>query len=203
MLVSEAKLREKFYNEHKYENGKEVSRKKLKAMYYKAKKEKMGVVASANVQRSGSRKVGRVLQLIRGKSIDQALAIIKFTPKRAARLIEKVLLSAKANAENNKNLDAENLVVSRAYVEQGPTIPRIRPMSMGRVGRIRKRTSSTYIVLKEKKEKVAPEKPETTDKKETAKKATKTARTKKAPAAKKTTAAKATRAKKEKASENA
>jgi len=204
MLVSEAKLREKFYNEHKYENGKEVSRKKLKAMFYKEKKAKMGVVASANVQRSGSRKVGRVLQLIRGKSIDQAIAIIKFTPKRAARLIEKVLISAKANAENNNNLDAENLVVSRAYVEQGPTIPRIRPMSMGRVGRIRKRTCSTFIVLKEKKEKIVPEKPETTDdKKSTAKKATKNTRTKKAPAAKKTTAAKATKTKKEKSSENA
>jgi large subunit ribosomal protein L22 len=155
MIKSEAKLREKFYNEHRMDGGKPHSRKKLKAMFYEQKKKNEGVRASSNVQRSSARKVTRVLDLIRGKNINQAIAIIKFTPKRAARLIEKVLLSAKANAENTRNMDAENLFVKRAYAEQGPTIARVRPMSMGRVGRIRKRTCSTFIILDEKKATVA------------------------------------------------
>ena len=150
MLVSEAKLREKFYRIQRNSSKNPVSKKQLKAMYYEEKKKNMGVVASSNIQRNTTRKVNRVLQLIRGKKVNQALAILKFTPKRAAKLIEKVVLSAKANAENGRNLDAENLFVARAYVEQGPTLPRVRPMSMGRVGRIRKRTCSTYIVLREK-----------------------------------------------------
>lgn len=189
MLKSDAKLREKFYNEHAYENGKKVSRKKLKAMYYAEMKKNRGAAnASANVQRNSARKVTRVLELIRGKDLNKALAIIKFTPKRAARLIEKVLLSAKANAENGKNLDAENLVVKRAYAEQGPTIPRVRPMSMGRVGRIRKRTVSTFITLGEKK--IASAKVENDDKTATKAKTTKPAK----PAAKKTAAPKAKKA---------
>ena len=172
MLVSEAKLREKFYNENRFKKGgKKVSRKELKAMFVAEKKKKEGVRASSNVQRSAPRKVNRVLDLIRGKKLNEAIAILKFTPKRAAKLIEKVVLSAKANAENTRNLEAENLIIANAYVEQGPTIPRVRPMSMGRVGRIRKRTCSTYIVLKEKPVKETPKKNEKapTENKETKK----------------------------------
>lgn len=151
MLLSEAKLREKFYNKNRIDSSKKrVPKKRLKVMYLDEKAKSEGVKASANIQRGSARKVTRVLKLIRGKSVNEALAILKFTPKRAARLIEKVLLSACANAENLKNLDRENLYVKRAYAEQGPTLPRIRPMSMGRAGRIRKRTCSTYIILAEK-----------------------------------------------------
>jgi|GEM_PF-56667 len=154
MLVSQAKLREKFYNRNRITTGgKTRSRKELKSMFAADMRKKEGVKASANVQRGSARKTNRVLHLIRGKAVNEAIAIVKFTPTRAARLIEKVILSAKANAENNRNWDAENIIVARAYVEQGPTIPRIRPMSMGRVGRIRKRTCSTFIVLTEKQEK--------------------------------------------------
>lgn len=169
MLVSEAKLREKFYNQNRHSGAKQRSRKELKTMFAAECRKKEGVRASANVQRGSARKFNRVLDLIRGKALNDAIAIIKFTPTRAARLIEKVVLSAKANAENTRNWDAENLFIQRAYVEQGPTIPRIRPMSMGRVGRIRKRTCSTYIVLAEKP--AAAVKNETENKKETRKEA--------------------------------
>jgi len=170
MLLSEAKIREKFYNQNRQNGAKQRSRKELKAMFNEENKKKEGVRASANMQRGSSRKFNRVLDLIRGKELNEAIAIVKFTPTRAARLIEKVILSAKANAENTRNWDAENLIIQRAYVEQGPTIPRIRPMSMGRVGRIRKRTCSTYIVLMEKQS-AANKSGE--PKKETAKKETK------------------------------
>ena len=173
MLVSEAKIREKFYNQNRQNGAKQRSRKELKAMFTADRRKKEGVRASANVQRGSARKFNRVLDLIRGKALNEALAIVKFTPTRAARLIEKVMLSAKANAENTRNWDAENLIIHRAYVEQGPTIPRIRPMSMGRVGRIRKRTCSTYIVLTEKQQKQAlTAKSGNETRKETAKKET-------------------------------
>jgi len=169
MIVAEAKLREKFYNQNRQNGANQRSRKELKTMFNAERNKKAGVRASANVQRGSARKFNRVLDLIRSKALNEAIAILKFTPTRAARLIEKVVLSAKANAENTRNWDAENLIVHRAYVEQGPTIPRIRPMSMGRVGRIRKRTCSTYIVLTEKQ--TAAVKNEKETKKETKKEA--------------------------------
>lgn len=107
-------------------------------------------VATLKYARISSRKVKIVIDLIRGKSVDEALAIVKFTPKAASEIIEKLLKSAIANAENNHNMAHEKLYVSEVYANQGPTLKRIRPAAKGSAVRIRKRTSHITIVLKEK-----------------------------------------------------
>ena len=107
-------------------------------------------VATLKYARISSRKVKIVIDLIRGKSVDEALAIVKFTPKAASEIVEKLLKSAIANAENNHNMKHENLYVAEIYANQGPTLKRIRPAAKGSAVRIRKRTSHITIVLKEK-----------------------------------------------------
>ena len=99
--------------------------------------------------RISSRKVKIVADLIRGKKVDEALAIVKFTPKASSELLEKLLKSAIANAENNHNMNRANLVVSEIYANQGPTLKRIRPAAKGSAVRIRKRTSHVTIKLTE------------------------------------------------------
>ena len=99
--------------------------------------------------RISSRKVKIVADLIRGKKVDEALAIVKFTPKASSELIEKLLKSAIANAENNHNMNRGNLIVSEIYANQGPTLKRIRPAAKGSAVRIRKRTCHITIVVKE------------------------------------------------------
>ena len=99
--------------------------------------------------RISSRKVKIVADLIRGKKVDEALAIVKFTPKASSELLEKLLKSAIANAENNHHMNRANLVVSEIYANQGPTLKRIRPAAKGSAVRIRKRTSHITIKLRE------------------------------------------------------
>lgn len=99
--------------------------------------------------RISSRKVKIVADLIRGKQVDEALAIIKFTPKASSELLEKLLKSAIANAENNHGMNRGNLIVSEIYANQGPTLKRIRPAAKGSAVRIRKRTSHVTIKLTE------------------------------------------------------
>ncbi len=99
--------------------------------------------------RISSRKVKIVADLIRGKQVDEALAIIKFTPKAASEVLEKLLKSAIANAENNHGMNRGNLIVSEVYANQGPTLKRIRPAAKGSAVRIRKRTSHITIKLVE------------------------------------------------------
>ena len=99
--------------------------------------------------RISSRKVKIVADLIRGKQVDEALAIIKFTPKASSEVLEKLLKSAIANAENNHGMNRGNLVVSEIYANQGPTLKRIRPAAKGSAVRIRKRTSHVTIKLTE------------------------------------------------------
>ena len=99
--------------------------------------------------RISSRKVKIVADLIRGKKVDEALAIVKFTPKASSEILEKLLKSAIANAENNHNMNRANLVVSEIYANQGPTLKRIRPAAKGSAVRIRKRTSHITIKLRE------------------------------------------------------
>ncbi len=103
--------------------------------------------------RISSRKVKIVADLIRGKKVQEALAIVKFAPKASSEIIEKLLNSAIANAENNHFMNRSNLVVSEIYANQGPTLKRIRPAAKGSAVRIRKRTSHITIVLREKEEK--------------------------------------------------
>ena len=90
-----------------------------------------------------------IATLIRGKKVDEALAIIKYTPKASSEVLEKLLKSAIANAENNHHMAHEKLYVSEIYANQGPTLKRIRPAAKGSAVRIRKRTSHITIVLKE------------------------------------------------------
>ena len=107
-------------------------------------------VATLKYARISSRKVKIVIDLIRGKSVDEALAIVKYTPKAASEIIEKLLKSAIANAENNHNMAHEKLYVAEVYANQGPTLKRIRPAAKGSAVRIRKRTSHITIVLRER-----------------------------------------------------
>ncbi len=107
--------------------------------------------ATLKYARISARKVKIVADLIRGKEVAEALAIVKFTPKAASEIIEKLLKSAIANAENNHNMDGKNLYISEIYANQGPTLKRIRPAAKGSAVRIRKRTSHITIVLSEKK----------------------------------------------------
>lgn len=106
--------------------------------------------AIAKYVRMSPTKVGVVLDLIRGKNVNEAFAILKYTPRDAAEVIYKVLNSAVANAENNNELDVNRLFVSEAYVGQGPTLKRFRPHAQGRAFRINKRTSHITLVVKER-----------------------------------------------------
>ena len=110
------------------------------------------LVASATVkyERISSRKVAIVANLIRGKNVDEAMAILKFTRKAGSEVLIKLLKSAIANAENNKNMTHSKLYIAEIYSNQGPTLKRIRPAAKGSAVRIRKRTSHTTIVLKER-----------------------------------------------------
>lgn len=105
--------------------------------------------AELKYARIAPRKVKIVADLIRGKNVDEALAIVKFTPKASSEIVEKLLKSAIANAENNHGMDRSKLVVSQIYANQGPTLKRIRPAAKGSAVRIRKRTSHITIVLRE------------------------------------------------------
>ena len=100
--------------------------------------------------RISPRKVQIVLDLIRGKDYEVAMATVKHTPKAASEYLEKLLKSAAANAENNHNMDKDNLYVAECYVCPGPTLKRIMPRAQGRAYRILKRTSHVTVVLKEK-----------------------------------------------------
>ena len=106
--------------------------------------------AKLSYARISSRKVKIVIDLIRNKSVGEALAILKLTPKAGSEIVEKLLLSAMANAENNHDMDVEKLYVAEVFANQGPTLKRVRPRAKGRAFRIRKRTSHITVVLKEK-----------------------------------------------------
>lgn len=103
--------------------------------------------AIARYIRISSRKVKIVIDLIRGKSVKEALGILEYTPKAASEPVIKLLNSAIANAENNLNLNRDELFVAEVYANQGPTLQRYRPRARGSASRIRKRTSHITIVL--------------------------------------------------------
>ena len=158
-----------------------------------------GAFASARFVRITPLKARRVVDLVRGVPVDQALSILQFAPQAAAETVHKVLRSAVANAETTEGLDTHDLVVSVAQVDEGPTMKRWRPRAQGRATRINKRTSHITLVVqpasavttapakaaKAAKKAVAETSPA---KKSTAKKAPATkAAAKKAPAKKTTT----------------
>ncbi|SUY48259.1 50S ribosomal protein L22 [Clostridium putrefaciens] len=109
----------------------------------------MEAKAIAKYVRMSPMKVGIVLNLIKGKNVNEAFAILKYTQKDAAVVIDKVLKSAVANAENNLNLDVSRLIVAEAYVGPGPTLKRFQPHAQGRAFRINKRSSHITVIVKE------------------------------------------------------
>jgi large subunit ribosomal protein L22 len=182
--------------------------------------------ATARFIRISPTKARQVVDLIRGRHIEDARRVLQFTPRGPSETVLKVLNSAVANAEHNRGLAADELIVSRAWVDEGPTLRRFRPRAMGRATRVRKRTCHISVVVgrleefipvlepvKEKRtrkteaetETAAAPKKKTSRKKTTAKKTTAKSTAKKTTAkkttakkttAKKTTAKKTTRKKK-------
>jgi large subunit ribosomal protein L22 len=112
-------------------------------------------LAQARYVRMTPMKVRRVVDAIRGMKADQALATLAFAPQAASEPVGKVLASAVANAENNKQLDPDTLWVAQAYVDEGPTLKRFRPRAQGRAYRIKKRTSHITVVVEARAEAAA------------------------------------------------
>lgn len=110
----------------------------------------MQAKAILNHARIAPRKAKLVVDLIRGKAVGEAIAILRHTPKAASPILEKLLNSAIANAEHNYSLDLNKLVVSETFVNQGPTMKRFQQRAMGRASAIKKRTSHITIVVSEK-----------------------------------------------------
>ncbi|MCG5217138.1 50S ribosomal protein L22 [Streptosporangium sp. KLBMP 9127] len=108
--------------------------------------------AQARFVRVTPQKARRVVDLIRGLPASEAQAVLQFAPQAASEPIFKVLSSAMANAEHNNKLDRETLVVSRAWVDEGPTLKRFRPRAQGRAYRINKRTSHITVIVESRPE---------------------------------------------------
>lgn len=110
----------------------------------------MEAKAVAKYVRMSPSKLRPVVDLVRGKDLDEALTILKFTPGKSAELVEKVVQSAAANAENNHDMDTSKLYVAEIYTNQGPTMKRWRAGAQGRAGKILKRSSHIGVTLKER-----------------------------------------------------
>ena len=181
-------------------------------MAYKTAPDAQEAIATARYIRMSPTKARQVVDLIRGRHVDDARRILAFTPRAATTTVTKVLESAIANAEHNRSLPSDELVVARAWVDEGPTLRRYRPRAFGRATRINKRTCHIAVVVgrpAEPVEDVAPTRPRTprrapetptegaaapakkTTRKSTAKKATAKKTTRKS-SGKKTTAKKTT-----------
>ena len=104
-------------------------------------------VAKARFVRVSATKARRVIDLVRGKSVTEALDILRWAPQAASEPVAKVIASAAANAQNNEGLDPSTLVVATVYADEGPTAKRIRPRAQGRAFRIRKRTSHITVIV--------------------------------------------------------
>lgn len=104
-------------------------------------------VAKARHVRISASKARRVINLVRGKSVSEALDILRWAPQQASLPVAKVIASAAANAENNNGLDPATLVVATVYADEGPTAKRIKPRAQGRAYRIRRRTSHITVVV--------------------------------------------------------
>ena len=112
----------------------------------------MEAKAVAKYIRISPRKARQAVDLIRGKKIDKAIGILKNTPKKSAELVEKVVNSAVANAENNHDMFYEDLYISEAFADEGPTMKRYQERAMGQASPINKRTSHITIIVSDKKE---------------------------------------------------
>ena len=156
-------------------------------------------IATAKFIRISPTKARQVVDLIRGRHVDDARRVLRFTQRGPSPTVAKVLESAIANAEHNRELPADELVVTRAWVDEGPTLRRFRPRALGRATRVRKRTCHISVVVGRSSEAIAElrrateaARKKTTAKKTTAKKTTAKKTTAKKTTAKKTTAKKTT-----------
>lgn len=112
----------------------------------------MEAKATAKYVRMSPSKLKPVTDLVRGKDLNEALTILKFTPGKGAELVEKVVQSAAANAENNHDMNPDELYVAEIYANQGPTMKRFRAGAQGRASMILKRTSHIAVTLKSREE---------------------------------------------------
>jgi large subunit ribosomal protein L22 len=110
----------------------------------------MESTAKARHVRIAPRKVRLVMDMVRGKPVEEALQTLGLVRKAASPVIAKVIKSAMANAENNHDMNTDGLIVTKAFVDEGPTMKRFMPRAMGRATTIRKRTSHITVVLAEK-----------------------------------------------------
>ncbi len=132
----------------------------------------MNVKATAKFVGTSPRKIGLVAALIRGRRANDAVTVLRNTPKRATDPVGKVLQSAIANAENNFNLQSRNLIIESVLVGPGPTLKRFRPRAQGRAASIRKRSSHITVVLRDEAPAAAGNKPAQREAKGTAAKET-------------------------------
>ena len=135
--------------------NKDARRFQKSALLTKKEKKVLGIGkdegrAIAKNVRVTPRKVNIVIDLIKGKSLDEAYAILRYTPKAASPVLEKLVKSAEANAVNNNSLSRDALYVADCYANQGPVLKRIIPKARGSAARIHKRTSHITVVLKER-----------------------------------------------------
>ena len=112
----------------------------------------MEAKAVAKYVRMSPSKLKPIADLVRGKDLNEALNILKFTPGKGSKIVEKVVMSAAANAENNFDLNPEDLYVAEVYANQGPTMKRWRAGAQGRASMILKRSSHVGVTLKEKED---------------------------------------------------
>ncbi|GAA3545346.1 MULTISPECIES: 50S ribosomal protein L22 [Zobellella] len=110
----------------------------------------MEAIAKHRFARTSAQKARLVADQVRGLTVDKALNVLAFSPKKAAVLVKKVLESAIANAEHNEGADIDELKVAKIFVDEGPTMKRIRPRAKGRADRIMKRTSHITVVVSDR-----------------------------------------------------
>ena len=108
--------------------------------------------AIAKFIRVSPRKARMVVDLVRGKKLEEALAILRYTPNKATAAVTKVVKSAAANAEHNYEMDRDEIFISAIYVDQGPSLKRVMPRAMGRADIIKRKTSHITVVVSDKKE---------------------------------------------------
>jgi len=148
LLKNKDQLLEIYNKTHRKSNKPALLTKKERKVLGIGKDEGRATVMHARIS---SRKAKIVLDIIRGKNINEAYGILKHTPKATSEIVLKLLESAEANAVNNNQLDRDSLYVAEAYANQGPTFKRVRARARGSAFRIRKRTSHITLVLKERK----------------------------------------------------
>lgn len=148
LLKEKDKLLEAYNTQHRKFQKVPLLTKKEKRALGIGKDEGRAVLRYARIS---SRKVKIVMDLIKGKDIDEAYGIVKYTPKAASEILYKLIKSAEANAVNNNELNRDQLFIAEAYATQGPTLKRMMPRAQGRGFRIKKRTSHITVVLKERK----------------------------------------------------